>query len=170
MDLSVDAFTQILTQYIFPITSSPILWTLASTLGASIILHRTCVPCTTVRKLRLARSAVDILLASHNLMELVSGSSNLPLYNEIIVREYMDYQRHLLRIQQKIDDISVNECTAQKLPWKDYLSPTRVFNHVFTISLCYKDIRTLQRKIEHSKALSSKRRSDLMVQLHATEV
>ncbi|KAE9389443.1 hypothetical protein BT96DRAFT_926530 [Gymnopus androsaceus JB14] len=103
-------------------------------------------------------------------MEVISGLSTLPLYNETIVNEYMDYQKHLLRIQQKIDGICVEECTAQKLPWMDYLSPTRVFNRVRIISSCYKEIRTLQSKIEHSNALSSKRRSDLMVQLHATEV
>ncbi|KAE9400623.1 hypothetical protein BT96DRAFT_919289 [Gymnopus androsaceus JB14] len=170
MAYSVDAFTQILTQDILPIASNPILWTLTSILGASIILRRIYVPCTTVRKLQLARSAVEKLLANQNLTELVSDSSTLPLYNHHIVNECMEHKRHLLRIQQKIDAIRVEECTAQKLPWMDYLSPTRIFNRVRAISLCYKEIRTLQSKIEHSKALISKRRSDLMVQLHATEV
>ncbi|KAH7880916.1 MAG: hypothetical protein NXY57DRAFT_1035479 [Lentinula lateritia] len=153
---------QILTQDIFPIVSSPILWTLLSLFVIALLL-RACFPCVTLSGLERRIETVQRMLKEYkdmgpvlNTNDIMSGYIN---YEQCQSRRVaFELEKRLRRITQDAHKIFSEDHNTSRI---SYLSLRRVI----IISSLSKKLCTLEKDIKYAQTMGLKYRNNQVLEL-----
>ncbi|KIK59202.1 hypothetical protein GYMLUDRAFT_262253 [Collybiopsis luxurians FD-317 M1] len=152
------ATTQVLTEDIIPMASSPTLWMIMSALILSLILRYVWFPCLSLQTLDATIKDVGKLLEGYEQNIRSQCLSDAIDYDQH-KRSFKNFEGQLLRIKRVAHKRSDEDYKAAT--WRKYFS----FSRAAMLSSSYKKLLRLKTDIEHSNVLILNDQNDQLLQM-----